>query len=180
MSGPPLSAFAPCALLLAEWGGAAAVVGGVAIVARVHSRFTHDLDIAISLPKGTEAAFLDLTARHGFTFTTADREMFLEGGLLRATSPTGVAVDFMVADDGLYEAAVARATPVEMGNVSLPVATVEDLLLTKLDAGRHRDLDDAISIKDAFGDKLDRKYLSRMGDRFGLRRQLENLLGPLE
>lgn len=66
-----------------------------------------------------------------------------------------------------------------VGHATVSVATVEDLLLLKLDANRPIDLDDAIAIKDAFEETLDRRYLAEQGDVLDLRRALENLLGPL-
>ena len=179
MAATLFSALEPCARLLADWGEPAAVIGGVAFVVRIRARLTEDLDLAVAVPKGAEEKFLELCRRHHFAFEPADGQLFIEGGLLRAATPSGVIVDFMVADDALYAQVVKRATPVDFGGVLLPAATIEDLLLMKLDANRPLDLDDAIAIKDAFGAQLDRTYLAASGDRFGLRRQLENLLGPL-
>lgn len=179
MSGSLFSALEPCARLLAEWGQPAAVIGGVAFVVRIRARLTEDLDLALGVPQGSEQKFLELCRRHHFVFEPADGLLFIEGGLLRASTTSGVVVDFMVADDALYAQVVARATPVDFGGVLLPAATIEDLLLMKLEANRLLDLDDAIAIKDAFGPQLDRAYLASSGDRFGLRRQLESLLGPL-
>ena len=85
----------------------------------------------------------------------------------------------MVADDALFAQTVARARPALLGGVAVRVATLEDLLLMKLDAGRPLDLDDAIAIKDAAGTSLDRAYLRDAGARLGLLPALERLLGPL-
>lgn len=61
-----------------------------------------------------------------------------------------------------------RANRVHLHGIDLPVATVEDLLLLKLEANRHIDLDDAIAIKDAFGEALDRAYIDRWAKTLGI------------
>ena len=60
------------------------------------------------------------------------------------------------------------------------MATVEDLLVMKLDANRPLDLDDAIAIKDAFAEKLDLAYVRRQADSAGapVRTRFEVMFGP--
>jgi hypothetical protein len=149
------------------------------MVALVRSRLTDDLDIAVVVPSGEHHAFLTLARDRGFSWQRADEAMFIEGGLLRAKTPEGITIDWMIADDLLLTQVVARAQPVEVGGARVMTSTVEDLLLMKLDANRPLDFDDAIAIKDAYGNRLDRGYLREIGARLGLLRQLENLLGPL-
>jgi hypothetical protein len=173
-----VSALADCAQLLAGWNERAAIVGGVAFVARVRGRLTEDIDVAVVVPKGREPDFVRLCRSRGFQLGADDERDFLAAGLARMVAPSGTSVDFMVADDALFEAVVARATPVDLGGLSLPVATVEDLLLMKLDANRLLDLDDAIAIKDVHGAQLDRDYLETSARRLGFLERLEGLLGP--
>lgn len=163
--------------LLRAWGKPGALIGGIAFIARVRPRFTDDIDLALTVPKEQSEAFLDLATQRGFSFAKKDREGFLEAGLLSMKSPLGLNFDVLVADDALLESAVRRATPMDFGGVSVPVVTVEDLLLLKLDANRYVDLDDAIAIKDAHGPALDREYLSQRAQALGIVDRLESLLG---
>ena len=180
MSANLVDGIAELAELLRAWGKPGAIVGGIAFVARVRPRFTDDLDLLLTVPVGERAALLELAAKRGFVFSAEDRTFFNEAGLLPMKSPLGFDVDLMIADDVLLESAVTRATPVEIGGVTVPVVSVEDLLLMKLDANRHVDLDDAIAIKDALGDTLDRAYLVAMARRLDLLGRLESLLGPVQ
>lgn len=166
------------AVLLRAWGRPAAIVGGVAFVARVRPRFTDDLDLAVTVPKDQLEAFADLAAQQGFSFGPQDRQFFREAGLLPMKSPSGLHVVVMLADDLLLESTVQRATVLDLGGIPLPVATAEDLLLLKLDANRPMDFDDAIAIKDAFGATLDRAHLRRLAVPLGILERVENLLGP--
>ncbi len=174
-----LDALAPCAALLDAWGHPWALIGGAALIAHVRSRLTEDLDFAVAVAPSEEASFLEHARGRGFTWLASDQALFLEGGLLRARAPGGISVDFLIADDALYGQVVSRAQSVALGGVAVRVATVEDLLLMKLDANRPLDLDDALAIKDAFGPRLDRAYLRSAGERCGLTRSLELILGPL-
>lgn len=173
------SAIASIARLLQEWGQPFSLIGGAALIARGRSRLTEDLDVTFMVAKGAEAAFLAMARRHQFSWPQEDEPMFLEAGLVRMASPEGISVDFLTANDALYEAVARRATPIDIGGTLMPVATVEDLLLMKLDANRPIDLDDAIALKDVFGATLDRRYLHAAGEKLGLLKRLESLLGPL-
>ena len=163
--------------LLEAWGKPGALIGGLAFVARVRPRFTDDIDLLLTVPQEQLEAFLDLAARRGFSFGKEDRQGFLDAGLLSMKSPLGLSFDVLVADDPLLNSAVKRATPLDFGGVSIPVISIEDLLLLKLDANRYLDLDDAIAIKDAHGATLDRAYLAQLAEAVGIVDRLERLLG---
>ncbi|MCC7384635.1 MAG: hypothetical protein IT384_22495 [Deltaproteobacteria bacterium] len=71
-----------------------------------------------------------------------------------------------------------RASTLDLGGVILSVASVEDLLLLKLEAHRVEDLDDIIAFKDGFQGALDDAYLKTQADRLDLRRRLDQYFGP--
>lgn len=156
------------AALLADWPHPAALVGGVAIVARVRPRFTEDIDVALVVEPGDEPQLLERLEAHGFAYDEVETREFLQGGLVRAWLPpsreAGIGLDLMFATDRFFRAVIQRATVLDLGGVRLPVATVEDLLLMKLDAYRTVDLDDIISIKDAFERELDMRYVSQQAE----------------
>jgi hypothetical protein len=160
-----------------------ALIGGVAVIARVFVRATKDVDLLVSCPAEEAPSLLEVARRHGYAWDEGDIADFLSAGLLRMWGPPsrreGLGLDILLTDSAFNEDVVRRATLVEVLGAELAVATSEDLLLMKLEAGRPVDLDDAIAIKEAFAQQLDRAYLARQGDALGLRRELENLLGPL-
>lgn len=160
-----------------------ALIGGVAVIARVFVRATKDIDLLVSCPANEAHALLEVAARHGYAWEESDVQDFLEAGLLRMWGPPsrreGLGLDILLTDSPFNEQVVARATSVEVLGTRVAVATPEDLLLMKLDANRPIDLDDAIAIKDAFADGLDQGYLRAQADRIGedVRRRLDVLLG---
>ncbi len=60
---------------------------------------------------------------------------------------------------------------------TLPVASVEDLLLLKLEANRPQDIDDILSIKDGCSEALDWAYVRAEAARLSLSEVLELYFG---
>lgn len=163
--------------LLQRWPHAAAVIGGVAIVARVRPRHTDDVDVVVVVPSGAGQQFLELAHELGWTDEPAETKLLLEGGLLHLSpSPGGAAVDFIFVDSTFLQEVVDRSSRLDLGVATLPVVSLEDLLLLKLEAHRPEDIDDILAIKDVGGLDLDR--LRRDAERLGLRDRLELYLGP--
>jgi hypothetical protein len=164
------------------WARPSALVGGAAIIARAQPRMTTDLDLLIVVPTDGVDPLLALAGDHGYAYEPDEVRMLIEGGLVRLWGPPGphqgVGVDLMFVDSPFLERVVERATAMQLGDAQLPVASAEDLLLMKMEAGRPHDLDDALAIKDAFAASLDRAYLQRWAKQLGVERQLEVLLGP--
>lgn len=120
-----------------------------------------------------------LARSEGYEVGSTPEADLREMGLLRMWGPpgrpNGTVADLIVANEPYLDAVLARATPAKFGSTSLQMATLEDLVLLKLDADRPRDIEDVLSIKDAFGDTLDHEYLRRQADAIGddVRRRLD-------
>ena len=52
----------------------------------------------------------------------------------------------------------------------------EDFILQKLKVGRPRDFEDALSVLERSGEKLNRRYLKRWADRLGVAAELRYIL----
>jgi len=180
VSGPTVALFR-LASLLSEVGARWALVGGMAMIARVHIRPTDDVDVVLALPVSRAREIAERSRRHGFTFDEEEMRTFGEAGLVRLRDeqdPT-TGADLIFVDSRFLDDVVNRATSVELAFGSVPVASVEDLLLLKLDANRPEDLEDAITLKDVHGAVLDRAYLKAQGAALYLTARLEAFLGPL-
>lgn len=156
--------------------GAGAVIGGLAIIARVKARSTDDLDVVIAAPPSDVTRILEVARRHGYRWDESHVPDFVEMGLMRLAGES-YGLDVILADSDLLAAVVARATPVSFEETVLPVATLEDLVLLKLDANRPIDIDDVLSIKDAFGAALDYVYLRDAATRAGILDRLDLYFG---
>ena len=149
-----------------------AVIGGVAVGVRGEPRFTADVDVVIGLD--LDDAMLLIHRLHGSRF----EPLFADVAEVVQTSfilplrhvETGIKVDAAIGLSGFEQQLLARATEVELAGVVAPVATVEDLILMKLFAGRPRDSEDCEKLAQKHGVRLDWEYLSKTA------RQLEEAL----
>lgn len=174
-----LEALARLGRLASGWPGGACLIGGVAISARVHPRFTRDLDLLIVVGAEEVGALVELARVTGYDVAHLDREL-ADAGLLHLPGPAakaGPAVDLIVADSDWLEDVVRRAIPLDLGPVTLPVATLEDLLLLKLEAHRPQDIDDILAIKDVAGGALDMAYVRGRAAEIGVLDRVRLYLG---
>lgn len=164
-----------------ELGKPYALIGGVAVIARVFVRATKDVDLLVSCAASEATSLLDVARRHGYAWEQSDVQDFLDAGLLRMWGPPsrreGLGLDILLTNSVFDEDAVRRASVLEVLGTKVAVATPEDLLLMKIEANRPIDLDDVIAIKDAFVNRLDLAYVRAQADRFGqdVRRRLDAL-----
>ena len=79
---------------------------------------------------------------------------------------TGIRMDLIFSTTPYERTAVARAVEVDIGGESVPFASAEDLILLKLFSGRERDIEDARSVVDRQGGRLDWGYLERWAAEF--------------
>ncbi len=145
------------------------LIGGAAMVARAFVRATQDFDVVITASAWNVDALMKAGATAGYVTAGADLEL-ADAGILRwaDTEPRGLSIDLLLADSAYLEEVIRRATTVNVPGVTIPVATLEDLVLLKLDAHRPRDIDDVLAIKDVAADQLDRDYLERWAKELGV------------
>jgi len=123
----------------------AAVIGGLAIIARGVARHTADIDATILAGSLDIRGLLAGFARHGFLARIPAPLEFARRNqiLLLQHQATGVDLDLSLAWLPFEAEAIANAEIVDYAGVKLPFAQPEDLLIYKLIAHRSRDLDDA-------------------------------------
>ena len=116
-----------------------AVVGGIAVSARVEPRFTRDLDLAVSVVNdaGAEAIVRDMIARQFHLQAVVEQEAIGRLATARLTAPDesdhGIVVDLLFASSGIEPEIVARADRLEVfSGVEAPVAQIGDLIALKL------------------------------------------------
>jgi hypothetical protein len=144
----PLAGFREVLRDLTSWLDAAsiqgAVIGGLAASLLGRPRVTNDVDVLVLVE---EQAWPDLLAsgeRFGFLPRIADPLSFLRRShvLLLRHQPSAIDLDMSVGGLPFEEEVVRRSTRVEIGDVSIPLISAEDLLIMKAVAHRPRDLID--------------------------------------
>jgi len=152
-----VSIFEPILERLSERGGRFVVVGGLAVVLHGHPRLTVDLDLAVDLEaeaaRRTIEALTSLGLRPLAPVAAVDfadparRREWVEQKGMRVFSlfdpedPLRI-VDLFVEAPIDFESLWSNARLVELGRVSVRVASIADLVRMKRMAGRAQDLDD--------------------------------------
>jgi len=120
------------------------IIGGQAVLLYGEPRLTKDIDIAL----GADLSRLEdvLCAVREMKITPlVDPETFTrETMVLPCSDPeTGIRVDMIFSFSPFEQLAIDRARSVRIGETDVRFASLEDLLIHKLIAGRARDLEDA-------------------------------------
>ena len=106
-------------------------------------RLTADVDITAEIPVERMDKFLDAMRRRGFTLRFDDREFVNQTRVLPFLHDrTGVPLDLVLAGPGLEEEFLDRAINFEVEGTTVPVISPEDLIVTKVLAGRPKDIED--------------------------------------
>lgn len=124
------------------------VFGAQAVLAYGRPRLTADLDITVAveleqvagLVARLEAAGLGLQPQANDDFIRRTRVLPL------VHVATGMPVDIVLAGPGLEQEFLANARDLSMAGVNVPVISPEDLIVTKILAGRPKDLNDVDGI----------------------------------
>ncbi len=142
---------------LAEAGVRYLVVGGVAVVLQGYLRTTADLDLVVDLEPRNLGIAVAALERLGFrprppvalrAFADAEeRTRWLDEKNLQVFSlwhpeKPGFELDIFVKLPFVFDEAYARASVARLGNSDITVASIDDLIAMKRDAGRPRDLED--------------------------------------
>lgn len=161
------------------------VTGSVAAAFRGVSRATMDVDLVID----PSAAALDELVRRVealglYVSEDAAREALAHEGMFNVVDPeTGWKADLIVRKRRPFsEAEFARREVVDFLGINLAVASLEDVILTKLEWARlgasARQIEDVRGLLRLAGDHVDRGYLERWLDPLGVRSEWELACEP--
>jgi hypothetical protein len=135
------------------------VFGAQAVLIWGRPRFTEDIDVTV-LPGSVPTSRLVATLQqHGFELRVEGTPAFVDQTrvLPLTFSGSGWALDLVLGGPGLEEGFLQRSIPTEVtSGFSVRVICPEDLIVTKVLAGRPKDLEDARGVVQARGEALDR------------------------
>lgn len=144
MDRPIVEALSALNEALSEIGAPAMFIGGIAVIARGVPRLTVDIDATV---RGDAVRLEDLLATlktHQITPRISDAEDFARRSqvLLLEHGPTGTPLEVSLGWLPFEIEALQRASPVDFGGVTIPVAQPRDLIVYKAVAWRDRDKED--------------------------------------
>ncbi len=153
------------------------VTGSVATIMYGEPRFTNDIDIVVRLRPEHATAFCSLFPPDDYYVDAQAVEgAARSGGQFNVIHPaSGFKIDFMIASDDEFDRSrFDRRRTLPFGTARrAPFASPEDVIVRKLqyfaEGGSDKHLRDIRGILSMSGDALDRAYLQRWIDRFGLR-----------
>lgn len=118
------------------FGAQAAMVWG-------RPRFSADVDITAAIDPSGIDAFIQSMERSGFELRFRDPQFVARTRVLPFFHRgSGLPVDVVIAGPGLEEEFLERAVSVDLEGVAVPIISPEDLIVTKILAGRPKDLED--------------------------------------
>lgn len=141
------------ARLQAPWyvfGAQAALIWG-------RPRLTTDVDVTVGTVPGGMPALLSALESRGFALRIDATPDFVRQTrvLPLVHGPSGLAADIVLGGPGLEDDFLARAVRVNVGGVTVPVLSPEDLIVTKILAGRSKDIEDIRGVLAERGTQLD-------------------------
>lgn len=134
-----------------------AVIGGLAVSLRGLPRMTVDVGLVIQADLDDALRLVrDLPSTPFMPLFDGVEEVVTSAFILPLRHRVmGVRVDIAIGMSGFERDAVSRATPVVVGEVTIPVVTVEDLLVMKALAARPQDESDIRGLIDVQNDAID-------------------------
>lgn len=157
-----------CRDLSVRW----ALLGGVASnLYRDRPRLTQDVDVTIEIDRSRWPKLAARLSADGWTLQPQDA--YPDVLLLRGASR--LAVDVLLAKTEYQRGALDRAVPQRLAlGATVPVLAPEDIIIHKLIAGRHTDIDDIERIL-AADSALDLVYLEQWIDAWDVRDRWEQI-----
>jgi hypothetical protein len=147
-STAPADLIAALAEALAAAGARWYLFGAQAALIWGRPRLTADVDVTVRLDPEDPDALVRTLERHGFRLRVDPADDFVRRTrvLPFVFTPNGLPVDVVLAGPGIEELFLSRAVPVRLGSVTVPVISPEDLIVTKILAGRPKDVEDVRGI----------------------------------
>jgi hypothetical protein len=106
-------------------------------------RFSLDADITVAIERSRVESFVGVMKLHGFDLRFSDSEFVERSRVFPFVHrSTGIQLDVVLAGPGFEEDFLRRAISVDVMGTKIPVISPEDLIITKVLAGRPKDEED--------------------------------------
>ena len=141
------------------------VFGAQAVNLHGFPRATADLDVTVELGTRSVANLLLLLARAGFEPRFADDAFAAAARVIPAVHRgSGLPIDVVLGGPGLEQRFLDEVVLVQLGRRRIPVLSAENLIVTKLLAGRAKDLEDVRELLAVRGEDIDRAHIEQLVD----------------
>jgi len=118
------------------FGAQAAIIWG-------SPRLSADVDVTATIEPATIDSFVETMRQHGFDLLVGDPDFLARTRVLPFVHRrTRMPLDVVLAGPGLEEDFLRRVISVDLRDIRIPVISPEDLVITKVLAGRPKDIED--------------------------------------
>ena len=124
------------------------VIGGQAVLLYGEPRLTRDIDITMGIGVDGLDRVKKIISIIGLTSLVQKEKEFVERNMVFPTidKKSGIRVDFIFSFSAYERQAIERAKDIRLGNSIVRFASLEDMVIHKVIAGRARDFEDVKSI----------------------------------
>jgi hypothetical protein len=124
------------------------IIGGQAVLLHGSPRLTKDIDIILGVDVGLLETVLPVISLMGLDVIPGDFRAFAErtSVLPARDKQSGIRVDFIFSFTPYESQAIKRAGSILLGGTEVMFASVEDVIIHKIFAGRSRDMEDVRSM----------------------------------
>jgi hypothetical protein len=138
------------------FGAQAAIVWG-------SPRLSADVDVTAAIDPATVDSFIEAMRQHGFDLVFADPDFVERTRVLPFVHRgTHMPLDVLLAGPGLEDDFLGRTISVDVGGTRIPVISPEDLIITKVLAGRPKDIEDVRNVIHEQRASLDAERIRRI------------------
>jgi len=136
------------------------IIGGQAVLLYGSPRLTRDIDVTLGVSIDEMKRVLETTAGMGLEIIPKDVEAFIEKTFVLPArdSATGIRIDLIFSFTSYEKEAIERARAILFDETPVMFASMEDVIIHKVFAGRPRDLEDAVTVL-AKNPVVDRDYI---------------------
>ena len=148
-----------------------AIIGGIAVIIYGSQRATKDIDVTILCQLEDLGSIHELIREKFNPVFQNTLEYFKTNFILPVDEPeTNLRVDLAAGLTEFDRSVISRRRKKSFGNVEVFVRSLEDLIIYKLFAGRHIDIDDVQLLWEKNINSIDKTYLKHTAKKF---RELE-------
>ena len=138
------------------------IIGGQAVLLYGTPRLTKDIDITLGISAERVSDMADICKIARLNILPKDYKDFASRTFVLPAEDkkSGIRVDFIFSFTPYEKQAIKRSKKVQIGDISVNFAAVEDLIIHKLFAGRARDMEDVknIMLKNT---RLNKRYINK-------------------
>jgi predicted nucleotidyltransferase len=136
------------------------IIGGQAVLFYGEPRFTRDIDITLGLDVNDLETLLKIISNLKFKTLSKNIQKFVNETMVLPVSDiqSGIRIDFIFSNSEFEKEAIKRVKKVKYNGATIKVASLEDVVIHKMVAGRPRDIEDILAILSK-NPKFDSRYI---------------------